>query len=112
MLELWCGYGTENRMQYYNPWIISTHGGAKVWPEKYKSLAHEMDTKLEGGTEEDASGIGWHRNGLERKTGDLKDKKCDFVTFALMNVKHSIMHRPRIGETTGCCGGLDIFVPN
>ena len=93
-------------LDYLNTWR------SKVWPEKYKSLALEMDTKLEGGTEEDASGIGWHRNGLERKTGDLKDKKCDFVTFALMNVKHSIMHRPRIGETTGCCGGLDIFVPN
>ena len=38
MLELWCGYVTENRMQYYNPWIISTHGGARFDPKNTKAF--------------------------------------------------------------------------
>ena len=44
-------------------------------------------------------------SGRARKNGALRRKKCktiedkrDFITFALQSVKHSIVHRTRIGD--------------
>ena len=45
------------------------------------------------------------RNGQAWENGVKKEKRCqstmdkmDFVTFAMMNVKHSVVHRPKIEE--------------
>ena len=78
-----------------------------VWWRSTKALhllvdptkSREIEAYMGGDTIEVASGIRKPRNGQGLKTGGIKDKKClnatdtmDLVTFALVNVKHSVGH--------------------
>ena len=78
-----------------------------VWWRNIKALnmlvgptkSREMEAYMGGDTKEVASGIRKPRKGQGLKTGGIKDRKClnatdkkDLVTFALVNVKHSVGH--------------------